>query len=73
MEDEEEMPSGANSEIRFIALELMRLAQKSNRSFDEVASEFIENTVKLQDMIAVAADDGAPSAKARRKSDAGQK
>lgn len=73
MESEEDMPSTANSEIRFITLELMRLAQKSGRSFDEVAVEFIENTLKMQDMIAASSDDGMPPAKAGRKSRAWQK
>ena len=73
MEEEEELPSTANSEIRFITLELMRLAQKSGRSFDDVAVEFIGNTVKLQDMIAGAAEGDLPSPKARRKSKAWQK
>jgi len=73
MEEEEELPSTANSEIRFITLELMRLAQKSGRSFDEVAVEFIGNTMKMQDMIAGAAEGDLPSSKARRKSKAWQK
>jgi hypothetical protein len=73
MEEEEELPSTANSEIRFITLELMRLAQKSGRSFDEVAVEFIGNTMKMQDMIAGAAEGDLPSPKARRKSKAWQK
>ena len=73
MEEEEELPSTANSEIRFITLELMRLAQKSGRSFDEVAVEFIGNTMKMQDMIAGAAEGDLPSQKARRKSKAWQK
>ena len=73
MEEEEELPSTANSEIRFITLELMRLAQKSGRSFDDVAVEFIGNTMKMQDMIAGAAEGDLPSPKARRKSKAWQK
>ncbi len=64
MEEEEEMPSTANSEIRYITLELMRLAQKSGRTFDAVAQEFIANTVKLQDMIAGEAED-APQYKGK--------
>lgn len=71
--EEEEIPSTANSEIRFITLELMRLAQKSGRSFDELAEEFIRNTVRMQDLITGAADDGAPPAKAHRRSKAWQK
>lgn len=66
MEEEEEMPGTANSEIRYITLELMRLAQKSGRTFDQVAQEFIANTVKLQDMIAGEAE-GAPEHKDKGK------
>ncbi|MFA6489840.1 MAG: hypothetical protein WCT52_04110 [Candidatus Micrarchaeia archaeon] len=71
--EEEEIPSTANSEIRFITLELMRIAQKSGRSFDELAEEFIRNTVRMQDLISGAADDGIPPAKAKRRSKAWQK
>ena len=51
MEDEENQ-AGANSEMRFITLELMKLAQKSGRSFGQVAQEFVENTCGLQELIA---------------------
>ena len=50
MEDEENT-SAANSEIRFITLELMKLAQQSGRQFEEVAQEYMKNTVRLQKMI----------------------
>lgn len=51
MEGEEEKDASANSEIRYIALELMKLAAKSNRSFDEVAREYMKNAEKLSNMI----------------------
>lgn len=50
--EEEENDLGANSEIRYISLELMKLAQKSGKAFDEVAQEYLENTCRLQKMIA---------------------
>ena len=50
--DEEENDGGSNSEIRFIALELMNLAQKSGKTFDQVALEYMENACKLQKLIA---------------------
>jgi hypothetical protein len=50
MEDEENK-SAANSEIRFITLELMKIAQRSGRSFSQVALEYLNNTVKMQMMI----------------------
>lgn len=53
MEGEEDMPENSgNSEMRYIALELMKLAQKSGRGFEEVAQEYIKNTARLAEMIA---------------------
>lgn len=49
--DEEDSQSAANSELRFIALELMRLAQKSGKSFEQVAREFVQNTCLLQELV----------------------
>ncbi|MEM3555818.1 MAG: hypothetical protein QXF56_03830 [Candidatus Micrarchaeia archaeon] len=40
-----------NSEMRFITLELMKLAQKKKKSFREVAREFIKNVYCLEGMI----------------------
>lgn len=51
MDIEDEDSLSANSEMRYISLELMKLAQKSGRSFREVASEYMKNTALLQDMI----------------------
>jgi hypothetical protein len=51
MEEEEYSASAANSEIRFITLELMKLAQKSGRSFEDVANEYLKNGEKLQEML----------------------
>ena len=50
MLNEEEIAS-INSEMRFITLELMKLAQKKRKSFKEVAGEFISNTYNLDRMI----------------------
>jgi hypothetical protein len=51
MEDEDNQ-NAANSEIRFITLELMRLAQKSGKSFEQVAADYVRNTCYLQELIA---------------------
>ena len=48
--EDDEGPS-ANSEMRYISLELMKLAQKSGKSFEQVAKEYMENTARLQEMI----------------------
>ena len=52
MEEDDERAVAANSEIRYIALELQKLAQKSGRSFEEVAAEYMRNAEKLASMIA---------------------
>lgn len=50
MLNEDEIAS-INSEMRFITLELMKLAQQKRKSFREVAREFISNTYALDRMI----------------------
>ena len=62
MEHEENDESAANSEMRYITLELMKLAQKSGRSFADVAGEYLKNAHKLQRMIA-----GEKATPAKRK------
>ena len=56
---EGEFETSANGEIRFIALELMKLAQKSGKTFDEVAQDYIRNTERLQLLISGMASEGA--------------
>ena len=51
MDIEDDDSLSANSEMRYISLELMKLAQKSGRSFREVAAEYMKNTEMLQEMI----------------------
>jgi len=51
MDSEDDESYSANSEMRYISLELMKLAQKSGRSFREVAAEYMKNTALLQEMI----------------------
>ncbi len=51
MDGEEDEAYSANSEMRYISLELMKLAQKSGKTFEQVAVEYIENTSRLQEMI----------------------
>ena len=52
MEEDDGAGSAANSEIRYIALELMKIAQKSGRKFEDVAAEDMRNAEKLSSMIA---------------------
>ena len=63
MEEEEENTSAANSEIRFITLELMKLAQTSGRGFEEVAQDYLKNTFQLQRMLQ---GEDKPNARIRR-------
>ena len=62
MDSEDDEGYSANSEMRYISLELMKLAQKSGKSFREVASEYMKNTSLLQEMI-IGAEETSPSQK----------
>lgn len=52
MEEDDGSGMAANSEIRYIALELMKIAQKSGRKFEDVAAEYMRNAEKLSSIIA---------------------
>ncbi len=41
--DEEELFQSMNSELRFITLELMKIAEKKGISFEKIAEEYIKN------------------------------
>jgi len=47
----DEEAAGINSEMRYITLELMKLAAKRNKRFDEVAEEFIANVYEMRRLI----------------------
>ncbi|MFH1095149.1 MAG: hypothetical protein V1728_02945 [Candidatus Micrarchaeota archaeon] len=49
MMDEDKM--NANSEIRFIALELTKIALQKKRTFRDVAAEYVENVYELDAML----------------------
>lgn len=40
-----------NSELRHLTLELMKIAIRKNKSFEEVAKEFVKNVYYLKDLI----------------------
>jgi len=46
----EEIPN-INTEIRYITVELMKIAAKRKVSFEVIAKEFLENTYLLHEMI----------------------
>ncbi|MEM2974145.1 MAG: hypothetical protein QW112_00750 [Candidatus Micrarchaeia archaeon] len=43
--------SNLNTEIRYITVELMKIAAKRKVSFESVAKEFLENAYLLHEMI----------------------
>ncbi|MBI4399742.1 hypothetical protein HY570_03250 [Candidatus Micrarchaeota archaeon] len=47
----EEDIASINAEMRYITIELMKLAAKKNKSFDEIAREFIGNVYRLNRVI----------------------
>ncbi|MFH1107150.1 MAG: hypothetical protein V1787_04610 [Candidatus Micrarchaeota archaeon] len=47
MEDFEEA-SSVNSELRFLTIELMKIAVQQNRTFDDVLAEYFDNAYKLK-------------------------
>ena len=57
----EDEVASVNSEMRFIALELMKLAEKKKMSFEEVADEFISNVLVLDKIIKESSMRGARS------------
>ncbi len=64
MEEEgESSDSGANSEIRFITMELMKLAQKSGKTFDEIAREYMQNAEKLHSLLSGTEEEAAHRAR----------
>ena len=41
----------ANSEIRYLTLELMKIAVKKNKPFKDIAKEFVENVYYMKNLI----------------------
>ena len=52
-----------NSELRFLTIELMKIASEENRGFEEVLDEYFENAYKLKRRLLLA----FPSAYSFRK------
>ncbi len=51
MAAEEEEKYGANSELRYITLELMKMAQKRKMTFRRQSQEFVSNAYELAEML----------------------
>ncbi len=47
----EDNGASVNTEVRFLTLELMKLAAKKGVSFEEVLEEYIENTCTLKQVL----------------------
>ncbi len=43
--------AGVNAELRYIAVELMKIASQRNMTFEEIAAEYIENVYFLDKQI----------------------
>ena len=50
MENSDDLEA-VSSEIRYITIELMKIASREKKSFGKIASEFISNTYALNSMI----------------------
>lgn len=51
MPELEDDKGSANSEMRYITIELMKLASKRKLAFRKVAGEFVENAYTLAEML----------------------
>lgn len=51
MPELEDDKGNANSEMRYITLELMKIAQRRKQPFRKVAGEFLENTYSLAELL----------------------
>ena len=57
-----------NSEVRYISLELMKIAAKEKRSFRDVANEFVDNVYYMHGLIKEGAHESiVPARKATRR------
>ena len=52
--------ANANSELRYIALELTKISQKQKKTFKAVAAEFVENVYELENMLRTASTPRVP-------------
>lgn len=57
----EEILQSTNSELRFITLELMKLAEKRGATFKEIAKEYVENVLMMQKLIDSSSDSAKPA------------
>ncbi len=55
-----------NSEVRYISLELMKIAAKEKRNFKEVAGEFVDNVYYMHQLIQHGSDTTASVVEAKR-------
>jgi hypothetical protein len=58
--------ANANSELRYIALELTKISQKQKKPFQAVAAEFVQNVYELENMLRTATVPRVPTQKTAR-------
>lgn len=63
----EEEKANANSELRFIALELSKIAFRKNKPFAQVASEYVQNVHELESILRSSCAKKSPLAQKRRQ------
>ncbi len=51
MDEFDEWEESSNSELRYLTLELMKLAYRQGKRFEEVAAEYIRNVYLLKSLI----------------------
>jgi len=68
----EEEKANANSEIRYLALELTKIAVKQKKPFASVASDFVKNVYELQSILKNTTNAGVPSRNKQRVVDYGR-
>ncbi|MFA5105487.1 MAG: hypothetical protein WC506_00860 [Candidatus Micrarchaeia archaeon] len=66
MDDER---AAANSEIRYITVELMKLAARKKKPFAQMAHEFVSNTYTLENLIRKRLDSAAAKKSPSSKKD----
>ncbi len=67
MEDDLEDFSSVNSELRYLTLELMKIAVQKGKTFKDIAHEFIDNVNYLSKLIEKSAS--LPLKRIRKRSD----
>ncbi|MFH1306684.1 MAG: hypothetical protein ABIH83_03470 [Candidatus Micrarchaeota archaeon] len=63
----EEERASANSELRYIALELTKLAHQKKKTFKEIAGEYVQNVYLLETILRASPGKAKAKVAQRRK------